>query len=624
MAIYINYILSNGYADSYPVSNITVEGDLMFFTWTIKREVTQVAGGIKFIVCAKKTDDQGNEVNHWNSELCEDMYVSKGMETVPQIASEYPDLITELLLRMSRVEEINVQAGEMQELLNETQAAADKAEEAKNVATDESNYIKNNYANSIKGEASGSVIRVDDVSPVEHTINTRVHGKNFIDMTKIPTQDSTSVNYISAVGEGFIEITCTDAYDGNGHVNTSIKLKDLCPQMVAGKQYILSATSDSWNKCIYLAQLDLFWQFKESLTVTEEMLDCSVGFYGYAPYRGQEPGVCRTYDIQIEEGSSITEYEPYIDPTTVTVRRLGKNLFPVNEATLAKTNAWGLQPMGQVILAPGTYTARCKFKQTGTDKSTVSLSIRDHTDAIDTIATANSTGISGVLETTFEVTSERKGIQIYLYSNNTANALNTECVFTDIQLELCSEPTEFEKYITFESYTPAVDGTVAVTSISPTMTIYAITPGVTIDAEYNRDTNYVIGGIKDDALTAITTLPSGTTNVWELQSGLYRVPSYVTVNANTKETLPKPTKSYSYLYVSGRSYTGSADQRYIVGWAYMVSTIYDNRYAAKVFTGSTYTDGKARPGESTSELATMAKLKAYVDKAIGGIENGSY
>ena len=98
MAIYINYVLSNGYADSYPADNVAAEDDVMFFTWTIKREVTQVSGSIKFIVCAKNTDDQGNESNHWNSELCEDMYVSKGLETTPQIASEYQDLITELLL----------------------------------------------------------------------------------------------------------------------------------------------------------------------------------------------------------------------------------------------------------------------------------------------------------------------------------------------------------------------------------------------------------------------------------------------------------------------------------------------------------------------------------------------
>lgn len=478
MAIYINYVLSNGYADSYPADNIAVEDDVMFFTWTIKREVTQVSGSIKFIVCAKNTDDQGNESNHWNSELCVDMYVSKGLETTPQIASEYQDLITELLLSIKNT----------------------------------SNHIKNSYANAIKGTASGNAIRIDDVSPIEHTINTRVHGKNFIDMTKIPIQDNTSVNYISAVGEGFIEIACTDAYNGDGHVNTTIKLKDLCPQMVAGKQYILSATSNSLNKGIRLAQIDLFWQFNESITVTEEMLDCYVGFYGYSPYNGQDRGVCRTYDIQIEEGSIITDYEPYIDPTSITVWSLGKNLLPINEITVTKPNAWGLHQLSQVRLAPGTYTARCKFKQTGADKSTVSLSIRDYDTWTDTISTVSSKEISGELRTTFEVTSERNGIHIYLYSNSSATDLNTQCVFTEIQLEAGSEATAFERYVAFASYTPAIDGTVAITSINPTMTIYSINKNIVIEGEYNRDTTKMFESyvLTDEAKNEIATMVKDT------------------------------------------------------------------------------------------------------------------
>ena len=473
MAIYINYVLSNGYADSYPADNVAVEDDVMLFTWTIKREVTQVSGSIKFIVCAKNTDDQGNESNHWNSELCEDMYVSKGLETTPQIASEYQDLITELLLSIKNT----------------------------------SNHIKNSYANAIKGTASGNAIRIDDVSPIEHTINTRVHGKNFIDMTKIPTQDNTSVNYISAVGEGFIEITCTDAYDGDGHVNTTIRLKDLCPQMVAGKQYIISATSNSFNKGICLVQMELFWQFNESITVTEEMLDCSVGFYGYSAYNGQDRGVCRTYDIQIEEGSIITDYEPYVDPTSITVLSLGKNLLPINEFTVTKPNAWGLHQLSQVRLAPGTYTARCKFKQTGVDKSTVSLSIRDYTTWTDTISTVSSKEISGELKTTFEVTSERNGVHIYLYSNSSAIDLNTQCVFTEIQLEAGSEATTFERYVAFVSYTPAIDGTVAITSINPTMTIYSINKNIAIEGEYNRDTTKMFESyvLTDEAKNEIAT-----------------------------------------------------------------------------------------------------------------------
>ena len=132
----------------------------------------------------------------------------------------------------------------------------------------------------------------------------------------------------------------------------------------------------------------------------------------------------------------------------------------------------------------------------------------------------------------------------------------------------------------------------------------------------------------------IKVLPSGEVKVWELQSGLYRVTANTTIKTSITDTLWKPTKPYSYLYVSGKSYTGSTDQRYIVGWAYLASTIYENSYAAKVFTGATYTDGTAR--ETATELATVTKLnnleerlntklkdvatKDYVNQAINSLQ----
>lgn len=113
-------------------------------------------------------------------------------------------------------------------------------------------------------------------------------------------------------------------------------------------------------------------------------------------------------------------------------------------------------------------------------------------------------------------------------------------------------------------------------------------------------------------------LPSGTVNLWELESGLYRVTANTTIKTSITDTLWKPVNPYSYLYVSGKSYMGSTDQRYVVGWAYLASTIYENSYAAKVFTGATYTDGTARG--STSELVTETKLTALEAKLGNKIE----
>lgn len=104
MKIYINYIRYDKYIGSYPIDNaVTIDEDddsIIHFDWVITREVTDVAGGLVFLVCAKKVDEYGNEENHWNSELNKDLYVSEGLEVQDIIMNEYPDLVTHLLTRM--------------------------------------------------------------------------------------------------------------------------------------------------------------------------------------------------------------------------------------------------------------------------------------------------------------------------------------------------------------------------------------------------------------------------------------------------------------------------------------------------------------------------------------------
>lgn len=109
MKIYINYMRSDKVVGMFWAKNVVVDetdDNIMHFTWTVSRNVTEAAGKIAFLVCVKKTDSEGMEVNHWNSELCEDMYVSEGLECEEAVMEPYPDIITDLLLRMDYVEDI--------------------------------------------------------------------------------------------------------------------------------------------------------------------------------------------------------------------------------------------------------------------------------------------------------------------------------------------------------------------------------------------------------------------------------------------------------------------------------------------------------------------------------------
>lgn len=107
MRFYVNYMRPDGMAGSYLADKPTIDttdADILHFDWVISGNVTAVQGQISFLVCAKCTDSEGNEKNHWNSELNQDLYVSSGMRCQETIIHRHPDIITQLLVRMETAE----------------------------------------------------------------------------------------------------------------------------------------------------------------------------------------------------------------------------------------------------------------------------------------------------------------------------------------------------------------------------------------------------------------------------------------------------------------------------------------------------------------------------------------
>ena len=107
--IYVNYMRSDGYPDSYPVKNTCVDQanpDTIHFDWTIDRGVTEIKGSLSFLVCAREVDYDGNLLRDWNSELNTEMYVSQGLEVQETILRQYPDLVTQILIVADRANNI--------------------------------------------------------------------------------------------------------------------------------------------------------------------------------------------------------------------------------------------------------------------------------------------------------------------------------------------------------------------------------------------------------------------------------------------------------------------------------------------------------------------------------------
>ena len=100
MAIYINFSRNDKTKGSIAATNVFVDPDdpeIMHFDFVITRSVTLVNGPITCLVCAKSTDAEGVEVNHWNSELFNKLSVGEGMEAEEELTEEEIDYITSLL-----------------------------------------------------------------------------------------------------------------------------------------------------------------------------------------------------------------------------------------------------------------------------------------------------------------------------------------------------------------------------------------------------------------------------------------------------------------------------------------------------------------------------------------------
>lgn len=113
--VYINYMRKDRITGCYKATNVTVDetdSNIMHFDWTISKNVSQVKGELRFLVCIKKADEEGNEVNHWNSELNTQMYVSEGLETGESIAARYPDIILQWEEDVQQVKDILLAAKE--------------------------------------------------------------------------------------------------------------------------------------------------------------------------------------------------------------------------------------------------------------------------------------------------------------------------------------------------------------------------------------------------------------------------------------------------------------------------------------------------------------------------------
>jgi hypothetical protein len=180
-SIRINYVNANGDGDIYTVSDKVVNPDSIAFSWLVGPTATAYKGKTKFNVCMKTVDEDGNVQREYNTAIAS-LPVLEGLEVDEQVAAMYSDLIEQWkreLFGIGDTEEASMRAVSQEEQENIAQKGAEVLatipEEYQNTASAAQEGIRTK-ADAIVNVAEGQMITVSDSSD-DHIRNLRIFGK---------------------------------------------------------------------------------------------------------------------------------------------------------------------------------------------------------------------------------------------------------------------------------------------------------------------------------------------------------------------------------------------------------------------------------------------------------------
>lgn len=207
LVVVINYIRPDGQTGSYPATNIRVnetDTNIMHFDWTIDWHVTEAFGNLTFLVCIRKSDGEGNDINHWNSELNTTAKISKGLDCEGTVADRYPSLITQLLTRIGTVEETVSTYDSDIANLKAKDSTHDLEIDALNAQTDDLYSVTVDLQTEINALKEGGSSSDVDLSGIEADISTLK-----TDVEGIKTTDETQQTSIDDLTTRLDEMTLT-------------------------------------------------------------------------------------------------------------------------------------------------------------------------------------------------------------------------------------------------------------------------------------------------------------------------------------------------------------------------------------------------------------------------------
>lgn len=326
---FINYKNEDNDTIPYGITDMEVQEDgTVTFTWEVSRGATIFKGNTFAVLCAKKVSNDGTITNEWNSRIGS-FIVAKGLEPSSSIV-EVPeiDIISQLLSQVSELK------GDLVDHVKESQKAIEDLNDKK---------ITKFYANSLgektlndsdNGKIQDMILygkslqngtpTPDNPIEIQNVVNPKIEvcGKNLLNL-----QSSIYSNDVSCENNTIKNI----ATDSNNIFSASFRIGNY------DGSHLYDDAITSNGKYIYN------FTFKEKTSVhfkhngySKDVRILSIllekGSYTFSfnvdGYDTSKAGGLIINDIQIELGSTATEYEPYKGQTATLPYTL--NAIPVS------------------------------------------------------------------------------------------------------------------------------------------------------------------------------------------------------------------------------------------------------------------------------------------------------
>ncbi len=376
-------------------------------------------------------------------------------------------------------------------------AKGDKGEKGDKGDTGDVNTLQMNTAcaNALRGAASGSSVRLSDISPNEHTLGVKVRSKNLIPYP-YATQSGATINGITwtYTSDGILLANGTATENSNFAI---VNINNAIP--VTGQKVTLSGCPDSkgtskYGIYYYDTVTSRFDNGEGATFIPKGVVTINARIF-----KGQTVDNL-VFKPQLELGSTATAYTPYIsDLSTVNVTRCGKNIleYPYVETTLTRNGLTFTDNKDGTITVNGTATADTQFRLQDT------VAYPNNPNPFNSLI-GKKVYINGSPEGSSKDTYAIQWVAVGTYGNGVMtvtkssyyrfaifvkSGITVENLVFKPQIELGITAIPYEPY-QGQSYTPATDGTVSgVKSLYPTTTLMTDTEGAIIEAEYSKDIN---------------------------------------------------------------------------------------------------------------------------------------